>query len=134
VLANRIANSVRAYRAETAVTRSEERYHNLVDTAPIPIIVFDRHREMVYSNDAAVDFFDADDPAELDGRTVTDFLHPGDRERANARFEHLMETEEAVPEVEYRLLTVDGEVKTATVVTAPGYYRGRKVAQAMAYR
>jgi PAS domain S-box-containing protein len=134
VLANRIANGVRAYRAETAVSRSEERYHNLVDTAPIPIIVFDRHREMVYSNEAAVQFFDADDPAALDGRTVTDFLHPDDRELANARFERLMEEEEPLPKVEFRLVTVDGEVKTATVATAPGYYRGRKVAQAMAYR
>ena len=32
------------------------------------------------------------------------------------------------------LRTVDGESKVATVVTAPGYYQGRKVAQAMAYR
>jgi PAS domain S-box-containing protein len=134
VLANRIANGVRAYRAETAVSRSEERYHNLVDTAPIPIIVFGRDREMVYSNDAAVDFFDADDPAALEGRTVTDFLHPDDREAAITRFERLMEEEEPLPETEFRLVTVDGEIKTATVATAPGYYRGRKVAQAMAYR
>lgn len=134
VLANRIANGVRAYRAETAVSRSEERYHNLVDTAPIPIIVFGRDREMVYSNDAAVDFFDADDPAALEGRTVTDFLHPDDRERALTRFERLMEEEEPLPGTEFRLVTVDGGIKTATVATAPGYYRGRKVAQAMAYR
>ena len=134
VLANRITNSVRAYRAETAVTRSEERYHNLVDTAPIPIIVFGRDREMVYSNDAAVDFFHADDPAALEGRTVTDFLHPDDRERALTRFERLMEDGEPLPGTEFRLVTVDGEIKTATVATAPGYYRGRKVAQAMAYR
>jgi len=134
VLANRIANSVRVFRAETAVTRSEERYHNLVDTAPIPIIVFDRRREMVYSNDAAVEFFDADAPAELEGRTVTDFLHPEDRERAATRFERLMTEDVALSETEFRLRTVDGESKVATVVTAPGYYQGRKVAQAMAYR
>ena len=134
VLANRIANSVRAFRAETAVTRSEERYHNLVDTAPIPIIVFDRRREMVYSNDAAVEFFHADTPADLDGRTVTDFLHPDDRERATGRFERLMTEDVALSEAEFRLRTVDGDIKVATVVTAPGYYQGQKVAQAMAYR
>jgi PAS domain S-box-containing protein len=134
VLANRIANSVRAFRAETAVTRSEERYHNLVDTAPIPIVVFDRSRQTVYSNDAAVDFFGADDPAELEGRTVTDCLHPADRELALTRFERLMEEAEPLPGTEFRLRTVDGTIKTATVATAPGYYRGKKVAQAMAYR
>ena len=134
VLANRITNGVRAFRAETAVDRSEERYHNLVDTAPIPIIVFGRDRELVYSNDAAVDFFRAEDPAALEGRTVTDFLHPGDRELALTRFERLIEEAEPLPGTEFRLVTVDGDVKRATVATAPGYYRGRKVAQAMAYR
>jgi PAS domain S-box-containing protein len=134
VLANRIANSVRAFRAETAVARSEERYHNLVDTAPIPIIVFDRHQEVVYSNEAAVEFFHADSHAALEGRSVPDFLHPADRELANDRFEQLMDAEVALPGVEFRLVTVGGEIKTATVATAPGYYRGQKVAQAMAYR
>jgi len=134
VLANRIENSVRAFRAETAVSRTEDRYHNLVDTAPIPIIVFDRHEEVVYSNDAAVEFFEAGTPAELEGRTVTDFLHPEDRERAMARFQRLMTEDVALPEAEFRLRTVDGAIKTATVATAPGYYRGKKVAQAMAYQ
>jgi PAS domain S-box-containing protein len=134
LLANRIANSVRAVRAETAVDRTETRYHNLVDTAPIPIIVFDRHGEAVYSNDAAVDFFGADTHAELEGRSFTAFLHPDDRERASARFERLMANGTALPETEFRLRTVDGKIKTATVATAPGYYRGEKVAQAMAYQ
>jgi PAS domain S-box-containing protein len=134
VLANRIENSVRAFRAETAVSRTEERYHNLVDTAPIPIIVFDRDGVLVYSNDAAVDFLNADTHAGLEGSTFTDFLHPEDREHASERFERLMEEGIPLPEVEFRLRAVDGEIKSATVATAPGYYRGEKVAQAMAYR
>ncbi|WP_251327888.1 response regulator [Haloplanus pelagicus] len=134
LLANRIANSVRVFRAETAVTRTEERYHNLVDTAPIPIIVFDRSGEMVYSNDAAVDFLHADSHAELEGWYFVEFLHPDDRTRAAERFERLMEEGTPLPQTEFRLRTVDGEIKTATVATAPGYYRGQKVAQAMAYQ
>jgi len=31
-------------------------------------------------------------------------------------------------------MRVDGEIKAATVATAPGHSRGEKVAQAMAYR
>ncbi|SEA23941.1 PAS domain S-box-containing protein [Haloplanus vescus] len=134
LLANRITNSVRAYRAETAVTRSEERYHNLVDTAPIPIIVFDREGTLLYSNDAAVDFLNADTHADLEDRSFTDFLHPDDRERARGRFERLMTEGVSLPEAEFRLRAIDGEIKPATVATAPGYYRGQKVAQAMAYQ
>jgi len=134
ILANRIANSVRAFRAETAVSRTEERYHNLVDTAPIPIIVFDRDGVMVYSNDAAVDFLNADSHVDLEGSSFTDFLHPTDRERASDRFDRLMSEGVSLPEAEFRLRAVDGEIKVATVATAPGYYRGERVAQAMAYR
>jgi len=134
LLANRITTGVRAFRAETAVSRSEERYHNLVDTAPIPMIVFDRDGEMVYSNGAAVEFFNADSYEALDERSFTDFLHPADRERAADRFERLMNEGVSLPEVEFRLRTVGGKIKRATVATAPGYYRGEKVAQAMAYR
>jgi len=56
LLANRIQNAVEKYRSETAVKRTEQRYHNLVDTAPIPILLFDNDSQLVYANDAAVSF------------------------------------------------------------------------------
>jgi hypothetical protein len=39
----------------------------------------------------------------------------------------------SVPEVEFRIQAIGGEIKSATVATAPGHYRGEKVAQAMVY-
>ncbi|MFB6080699.1 MAG: response regulator [Haloferacaceae archaeon] len=134
LLANRISNTVRASRAETAMTRTEERYHNLVDTAPIPIILFDRDGRALYSNEAAVEFLDADGRSDLANRAFTEFLHPDDRDASKDRFRRLMSEEESVPETDYRVRTVDGEIKLATVATAPGYYHGEKVAQAMIYR
>jgi PAS domain S-box-containing protein len=134
VLANRIQNAVRSARAETAVQRTEDRYHNLVDTAPIPILLFDRNWEALYANEAAVAFLDADSFAEIAGKKASDFLHPDERESARERFQQLMRDEVSVPEKEYRVVTAEGDVKTATIATAPGYYRGEKVAQAMVYR
>lgn len=134
VLANRIQNAVRSARAETAVKRTEDRYHNLVDTAPIPILLFDRDWEVLYANEGAVAFLDADTFAEIAGKNASDFLHPEDRAVARERFQRLMRDDVSVPEREYRVVTVEGDVKTATVATAPGYYRGEKVAQAMVYR
>ncbi|MFB6156783.1 MAG: response regulator [Haloferacaceae archaeon] len=131
LLANRVSNAVRAYRAETAATRTEERYHNLV--APIPILLFDRDGEAIYANDAAVKFLDAASHDDLLGLRFTDFLHPDDREPASERFARLMEEGTPLPETEFRVRTVDGEFKSATVATAPGHYRGQRVAQAMAY-
>ncbi|RLN01330.1 response regulator [Haloarcula sp. Atlit-7R] len=134
VLANRVRNAVRSSRAETAVRRTEDRYHNLVDTAPIPILLFDHNWEALYANEAAVAFLDTDSFTEIAGKKASDFLHPDDREAARKRFQRLMREDISVPEREYRVVTVEGETKTATVATAPGYYRGEKVAQAMLYR
>jgi len=134
VLANRIQNAVRSARAETAIQRTEDRYHNLVDTAPIPILLFDRNWEALYANEAAVAFLDADSFTEIAGKKASDFLHPDERKSARERFQQLMRDDVSVPEKEYRVVTAEDDVKTATIATAPGYYRGEKVAQAMVYR
>jgi PAS domain S-box-containing protein len=131
LLANRVLNSVRIHRAESAIERTEERYHNLVDTAPIPVLLFDSGGELVYANSRAVEFFDAESETELEGTRFTELLHPEDRKVSQERFEKLMEAEVSMPAKEYRLRTVDGEMKSGAVATAYGYYRDEKVAQAM---
>jgi len=133
LLANRIQNAVEKHRSETAVDRSEERYHNLVDTAPIPILLFDGDGELVYANDASVSFLNAESHTEIENEPFTNFLHPKDREAARARFRQLMREGTPAPETEYRVQAVDGTIKRATVATAYGYYQGKKVAQAMVY-
>ena len=134
VLANRIRNSVRRVRAEAAFERTDARYHNLVDTAPIPIVLYCPEGHVIYSNEAAVSFLDADSHAEVEGKRFDEFLHPDDRKAARGRFERLMSENESMPEQEYRVQTTDGEIERVTVVTAHGYYRGQEVAQAMIYR
>lgn len=134
ILANRIRNSVQSMQAEQVVARTEERYHNLVDTAPIPIILFDDEGQAVYSNEAAVKFFEADTHAAIAGKSFVEFLHPDDRDVSRDRFEQLMSEGRSMPEIEYRIQTNKGNYKTATVATAHGYYHGEPVAQAMVYQ
>jgi len=131
LLANRIQNLVEKHRSQAAVQRSEQRYHNLVDTAPIPILLFDTGGELVYANDAAVSFLHADSHTDIEEEPFTAFLHSDDQTAAQERFQRLMSEETPAPETEYRVRTVDGELKHATVATAYGYYKGEKVAQAM---
>jgi PAS domain S-box-containing protein len=131
LLSNRIQNAVGQYRARTTAQRTDERYHNLVDTAPIPILLFDGDGRSVYGNDAAVQFLNADSYADLENEPFSRFLHPDDRDQASERFQTLMSEGQHAPETEYRVRTLDGEYKTATVATAYGYYRGEQVAQAM---
>jgi len=131
LLTNRIQNAVEQYRAEATARRTDERYHNLVDTAPIPILLFDTDGRSVYANDAAETFLNADSHADLENKPFTQFLHSEDQETATERFQTLMSEGEHAPEIEYRVQAIDGEIKEATVTTAYGYYKGEKVAQAM---
>lgn len=131
LLANRILTVVRQRRAEKAVKRTEERYHNLVDTAPVPILLFGEDKRLVYANNAAVDFFEADSKAQMEEQPFTEFLHPEERGLSKERFGKLMNEDISVPERQFRVLTVDGTEKVATVATAPGTYQGEPVAQAI---
>jgi PAS domain S-box-containing protein len=122
MLAKRIRDAVERY-------RSEERYHSLIDTAPVPIVLFGPERQLQYANDAAVQFLEADRVESLLGTQMPEFVHPDDRERAVNRFEELVAQGEPAPEAEFRIRTVDGATKRAVIATAPGYYRGERVAQ-----
>ena len=134
VLANRVRNVVERRRARTAVETSERRYHNLIDTAPVAIVLFDADTEVAYANAAAVELLDADDRSDLEGVAMPELLVPEDREQARERFRRIVENDEAAPEVEFTLQTFAGERKQVLVATAPGVYRGRRVAQAVAKR
>ncbi|MFB6233237.1 MAG: response regulator [Haloarculaceae archaeon] len=131
LLANRIRNAVEQYHAQATARRTDERYHNLVDTAPIPILLFDTDGHCVYANDSSLTFLNADTYAEVENEPFTRFLHPDDQNTATERFRTLISEGEHAPEIEYRVRAIDGEIKKATVATAYGYYRGEKVAQAM---
>ncbi|WP_276258196.1 response regulator [Haloglomus litoreum] len=122
MLANRVRTAVDRY-------RSEERYHNLVDTAPVPIALFSPDRRLRYANDATVDFLEAESAEALLGTPMPAFVHPDDHERALERFGSIMTEDRPAPEMEFRIRAVDGTVKRAVLATAPGHYRGEQVAQ-----
>jgi PAS domain S-box-containing protein len=122
MLAKRVRTAVERY-------RSEERYHNLIDTAPVPIALFGPDRRLRYVNDAAVEFLEADSAAALLETPMLEFVHPEYQAAATERFAQLMDDGEPAPRAEFKLRTVDGTVKRAVVATAPGHYRGEKVAQ-----
>lgn len=132
VLANRVRNVVERQRAQSAAAAADLRYHNLVDTSPVPIMLFNREAAVVYANDAAVEFLDADDREALDEVRMPSLVDDIDREQALERFETIFETGNAVPEVQFQIRTLDDRIKRALVATAPGTYRGQSVAQVIA--
>jgi PAS domain S-box-containing protein len=130
ILANRVENLVHRRRASDAARQSEERYRNLVNTAPTSIAVFDRAGRLLFGNDRAADLMGYDDVAAMEGMRMAEFVHPEDRDRASERFATLIEDGEPVPETEMRLQADDGEVRHVRIASAPGVYEGEPVAQA----
>ena len=134
VLANRIKNVVDRQRAQSAAAAADERYHNLIDTAPVPVMLFEESGSIAYVNDAALDFLEVADATALDDVTMPELLVEDDRDEALGRFRQLFEDGDPAPETEFRVRTFDGTVKRAVVATAPGIYRDQQVAQAVARR
>jgi PAS domain S-box-containing protein len=131
VLANRVSNLVEGKRATDAAAESEERYHNLVDTSPASIGLFDESGELVYANDAAAELLGFEDTEAMVGRKMVEFVHREDRDLAAERFQRLHEAGESAPETEMRLVTSHGDVRHVRVASAPGVYEGEPVAQAV---
>lgn len=134
ILAIRIRNSVHSSRAETTIHRTEECYHNLVDSAPIPICLLNKEGRIVYSNEATGTFLNADSNDDIHGKHFLEFLHSDEIDSARQHFETVMADGESVPETEFRIQTIDDEFKSATVSSAHGYYHGEEVAQIMVHQ
>lgn len=101
------------------------RFRPLVETAPVPVVVFTAERGIVYSNREAVDLLGADDPDAVLGREPEQFVHPADRDRAGRRIRQVIEDREATEPVEYRLFGLDGDERFVEIATAPVTYEGK---------
>ncbi|MFQ3295087.1 MAG: PAS domain S-box-containing protein [Halobacteriales archaeon] len=113
---------------ERALENSEERYRQLLETAPVPIgVVADG--VVVYCNAAAVEFFGANEPGDVLGHSALEFVHEDDREMAAERLERVFEEGEVAKPIEERFRTLDGTSRTAEVATAPINYEGEPAAQ-----
>lgn len=72
-----------------ALRESEERYRELVEVAPDGVVVHVEGR-FVYANPAAAHICGVDQPADLVGRTVYEFLHPDHHDASRERIGWLL--------------------------------------------
>jgi PAS domain S-box-containing protein len=131
LLANRIEQAVSRAEAEAALRRSEAEYRSMVESAPVPVVVYDRSGEIRFANRAAADFTGVEDPPALVGRTVSEFVHPDDRERAAKRVEQIFTELEPLDRVEYAMIDDTGGRKHAIVAGAPIHFDGERCGQAV---
>ncbi|MDN7024492.1 PAS domain S-box protein [Methanoculleus sp. FWC-SCC1] len=118
-------------RIEAALRESQERYRSLVENSPAMIAVHDGERYL-FINPAGLQLLGAQEPGDVVGKPVTDFLHPDSHDLVQVRFEQLRTRAAAIPPVEVRLLRLDG---SAVTVESSGHtlvYKGRSLMQVVA--
>jgi PAS domain S-box-containing protein len=117
-------------RMEEALRESEERYRQLVDNAPIPIIVHQSAR-VVFANPAALAFAGTSDPADVIGRAFMDFVHLDFRDIVLRRIQAMASEKVAAPLTEEIFLRLDGSPVDVEVTRALISYRGQPADQVM---
>ena len=117
-------------RAEAALRESEERYRSLVEDSPEPIVV---HQEgvVLFSNQAAANFLGAQDPAELAGQPLWNFLDRTAQQLVRQRVRQMLDHGRSLPNVEETFVRQDGTTRIAEVASTSTKYQGAPAVQMM---
>ncbi len=114
-----------------ALRESEKRFRDLVDGAPDGVVIL-RGPMLIFVNPRAAQLLGLPDAAAANGRMITDFLHPEDRERAATRIRHLLEKGGLDERAEYRSIDPQGELHTVEISSIPIQYQGAPAVLAFA--
>lgn len=116
-------------RAATQRVREQEHaYRELVENSPEPMGVH-AGGKLLFINRAGARLLGADDPAQLVGRSVIDFVAPESRPLVVARLQAMTRSRDALPPAEEKLLRVDGTPIDVETVALPIQYEGRPAVQ-----
>jgi PAS domain S-box-containing protein len=121
-LERRIHTAVDHRRERCRYGEIADRYRNLLETAPVPVAVH-VDGEFQQVNPTGAELLGAEDPDDLVGREVMEFVHPEDRELAREHLERAVE-EGRSPPVSERLVGLDGEVRHLRMAAARTTFDG----------
>lgn len=103
---------------------SEERYRNLVELSPEPIIVYS-NSIIVYANQAAFKLVGAENENQLLGKLAKEFIHADERNELEAQVEYLLKEKKPTDSIEKKLLRIDNEVINVEIRAVPIEYFGK---------
>ncbi len=126
-----LANIDRRRRVEQTLRQSEARYRQLVELAPVPILVHADER-VVFVNPAALHTLGGVSPEDLVGRSIWDIVHPDDRAAIQPRVKATYQSRNSQPgRLEVRFIRHDGRTITVETVAASTEFWGRPAALVM---
>jgi PAS domain S-box-containing protein len=114
----------RSLEGKKQIEESERRYRTLLEIAPDPIAVHEGGK-LTYVNREALRFIGAEDPSQVLGRSVFEFVHPEDRPRVSERIRRMLAEGRPAERIEERFLRLDGTIARAEVVAMPVVLEGK---------
>lgn len=102
-----VTRDVTEWKTEALLRQSEDRYRRLLAVLPDAILV-NRENRIFFANEQGVRLFGARSAEEILGKSLYDLAHPDYHEMIDARIRHLLGPGNTVPEVEEKIVRLDG--------------------------
>ncbi len=114
--------------AEQALQETEERYRQLLEQLPEPVVVHDG-KTILYANAAAAAFAGLSNSEELIGKSIYQFLRTEKADAIRRYLEMAVQQDRQLPPMEQQMVRADGSVREVELVSAPVRYQGRSAFQ-----
>ncbi|WP_161552259.1 PAS domain-containing sensor histidine kinase [Rhodothermus marinus] len=115
-------------KAKQALQETEERYRQLLEQLPEPVVVHDGET-ILYANAAAAAFAGLSSPEELIGKSIYQFLRTEKTDAIRRYLEMAAQQGRQLPPMEQQMVRADGAVRDVELVSAPVQYQGRPAFQ-----
>lgn len=116
---------------EEELKDSEERYRKLVELSPWAIAVHIEGR-IAFINRLGARLYGLENPDELIGKPLMDFVHPDYRQLVAERVRKIIEEGKSVPLIEEKFILADGTVRDVEVAAVPFVFKNKPAVQVTA--
>jgi PAS domain S-box-containing protein len=112
---------------EEASVAHETRYEDLLERLPLGVVI-NYQGTLVFANAHAHYIMGANNPRELIGRKIMDFIHPASQNDIKQRIEKVNEGK-SVPMLEEKFIRIDGKLIDVETIAFPFIYKGQAAIQ-----
>lgn len=115
-------------KVEVALQESEERYWQLFENLPDPIIVH-LDRKILFANQAASDLLGFTTSREIIGKLIENFIHEKFVNISRARINSVSKEKKKTPLLHIKIIRANGQIREAEFLSMPFMYRGQTAVQ-----
>ena len=113
---------------EHAIAQSEEKYKNLIDNSPDPILIICDNK-IVFASISTLDLINADSIELLNNRDITDFIPPNRKEEVLRKIDLASRNYNKTIYVTEKIYTIDKKIKDVEVIVIPIFHENKECLQ-----